>query len=152
MWDGIHYEEAPSNELSLARAIWCLRTRSIPRLLVSSKFMQTLFFSSEFGQPTLPLSPDVIFKDAPSQRREWCVTDLDLPTSSPFNDVKESRRRQMESESKASNAMLWGGGVWWERDWALGSRRGRRMRQKLRHFNLTDWHSQDEVRIRKSTN
>ena len=38
------------------------------------------------------------------------MTDLDLPTSSPFNDVKESRRRQMESESKASNAMLWGGG------------------------------------------
>ena len=37
------------------------------------------------------------------------MTDLDLPTSSPFNDVKESRRRQMESESKASNAMLWGG-------------------------------------------
>ena len=33
------------------------------------------------------------------------MTDLDLPTSSPFNDVKESRWRQMESESKAS--MLW---------------------------------------------
>ena len=36
MQGGIHFEEAPSNGFSLARAIWCYRTRSIPCLRMSA--------------------------------------------------------------------------------------------------------------------
>ena len=43
MQGGIHFEEAPSNGFSLARAIWCYRTRSIPclRLIRSSDHTHT---------------------------------------------------------------------------------------------------------------